>query len=75
MKTDAQMKNLEGRLTSHTDLPWVNDYSGSFRPEGSPEGHIKSEEIGKWLSIVVVFRWEGTTMDQTSDWLSGDPYR
>jgi len=74
MKTEGLMKNLEERLTSHTDLPWVNDYSGSFRPDGSPYGQIKLEEIGKWLLIGVGFRWEGTTMDQTTDRLSGDPY-
>ncbi|MBY8998363.1 MAG: hypothetical protein KGD60_11585 [Candidatus Thorarchaeota archaeon] len=47
---------------------------GSFRPDGSPEGEIRLQEIGNWLSIVVVFRWDGTTMDQTTDRLSGDPY-
>lgn len=59
MKTDAIMKNLEVRLTSYTYLPWVSSYTdhGSFRPESKPEGSLRLQEIGKWLSIVVVFRW------------------
>ena len=74
LKTEGLMKNLEERITSHADLPWVRNYSGSFRPEGSPESTIEPEEIGTWLLIVVIFRWKGTTMDQTTDRLSGDPY-
>jgi len=54
-------------MSSYTDF-------GTFRPDGSPEGDIRLQEIGDWLSIVAVFRWEGTTMDQTTDRLGGDPY-
>ncbi|MHA1943938.1 MAG: hypothetical protein ACW96M_06045, partial [Candidatus Thorarchaeota archaeon] len=76
MKTDELMKQLQRQIESYEDLPWMKGYSdhGSFRPEGSPEGEIRLQEIGDWLSIVVVFRWDGTTMDQTTDRLSGDPY-
>ena len=76
MKIDALMKNLEGRIKSYEDLPWVNGYTdhGSFRPDGPPEGAPSVQEIGKWLVVTIVFRWEGTTMDQTTDRLSGDPY-
>ena len=54
----------------------MNGYTnhGSFNPEGSPDGSIRLQEIGDWLSIVVIFSWDGTTMDQTTDRLSGDPY-
>ena len=74
MKSDALMKEIEGRITNHDDLPWLSGYTdfGSHSPDESPEGSISFQEIGKWL--VVVFRWEGTTMDQTTDRLSGDPY-
>ncbi|MCK5264803.1 MAG: hypothetical protein KAR03_04280 [Candidatus Thorarchaeota archaeon] len=76
MKTDTLMQDLTKRIESYADLPWVNGYTshGSFRPEGSPEGNIELKEIGNWLSIVAVFRWDGTTMDQTTDRSSGDPY-
>lgn len=76
MKTDALMKELESRIESHAELPWLSDYTdfGSFRPDGSPVGAPNSQEIGKWLVVTVVFRWEGTTMDQSTDRLSGDPY-
>lgn len=76
MKTDVLMKDIESRITDYSILPWARDYIefGSHRPDGSPEGAISFQEIGKWLGVVVVFRWEGTTMDQTTDRLSGDPY-
>lgn len=76
MKTDAVLKEIEARITSHTDLPWLSDYTdmGSHRPDGPPEGSISFQELGKWLVIVLIYRWEGTTMDQTTDRLSGDPY-
>jgi hypothetical protein len=76
MKTDELMKNLQSRIESYEDLPWMTGYTdhGNFRPDSSPEGLIKLQVIGNWFSIVVVFRWEGTTMDQTTDRLSGDPY-
>ncbi|MBE0526049.1 MAG: hypothetical protein IH631_03845 [Candidatus Thorarchaeota archaeon] len=76
IKIDALIKNIEGRLTSHEDLPWLNDYTdiGSFRPDNSPEAAPSFQEIGKWLVVVIIFRWEGTTMDQSTDRLNGDPY-
>ncbi len=76
MKTDALMMEIEGRIASHEDLPWLSGYTdfGSHRPDDSPEGSISFQEIGKWFVVVVVYRWEGTTMDQTTDRLSGDPY-
>lgn len=53
MKIDAIMKNLEGRLKSYEDLPWVDSYTenGSFRPDGPPEVAPSVQEIGKWLVI------------------------
>jgi hypothetical protein len=76
MKTDELMKQLKSRIESHEDLPWLSGYTdfGSHRPDDDPEGSISFQEIGKWLVVVVVFRWEGTTMDQTTDRLSGDSY-
>ncbi len=76
MKTDALMKDIEARIINYSVLPWLSDYTeyGSHRPDGSPEGAISFQEIGKWLCVVVVFRWEGSTMDQTTDRLSGDPF-
>jgi len=76
IKIDALLKNIEGRIESYEDLPWMSDYTdlGNFRPNGSPESAPSFQEIGKWLVVVVIFRWEGTTMDQTTDRLSGDPY-
>ena len=76
MKTDALMKDIEARITDYSILPWLSNYTdiGHHRPDGSPEGAISFQEIGKWLGVIVVFRWEGTTMDQTTDRLSGDPY-
>lgn len=73
---DALLKNIEGRIKSYDDLPWMEGYTshGSFRPDGSPESAPSFQEIGKWLVVVIIFRWEGTTMDQTTDRLSGDPY-
>ncbi len=73
---DALIKDIESRLKSHADLPWMEGYTdhGSFRPDGEPENAPSFQEIGKWFVIVVIFRWEGTTMDQTTDRLSGDPY-
>ena len=76
MKTDAVLKEIEGRITSRSDLPWLSGYTshGSHSPDDPPEGEISFQEIGKWLVIVLIYRWEGTTMDQTTDRLSGDPY-
>ncbi|MFW9844879.1 MAG: hypothetical protein ACFFEV_09905, partial [Candidatus Thorarchaeota archaeon] len=76
MKTDSLMKEIESRITSYDDLPWLCNYEewGSMRSSENPEGAISFNEIGKWLTVIVVHRWEGTTMDQTTDRLSGDPY-
>ncbi len=76
MKTDELMKDIETRIIDYSILPWLSDYTeyGSHRPDGPPEGAISFQEIGKWLGVVVVFRWEGTTMDQTTDRLNGDPF-
>ena len=76
MKTDAVLKEIEGRITSYIDLPWLSNYTdwGSYRPDGLPEESISFQEIGKWLVIILIYRWEGTTMDQTTDRLGGDPY-
>lgn len=61
------MKSLEG-------LPWMNGYSGSYRPDNSPQGEARVKEIGVWLHVIVNVTYDGTTMDQTTDRLSGDPY-
>ena len=76
MKTDALMKEIEGRITDYSVLPRLLNYTefGSHRPSGNPKGSISFKEIGKWLVVIVVFRWEGTTMDYTTDRLGGDPY-
>ncbi|MGY5858329.1 MAG: hypothetical protein RTU63_03095 [Candidatus Thorarchaeota archaeon] len=76
MKIDALLKKIEGRLKSYADLSWMEGYTdhGNFRPDGKSENAPSFQEIGKWLVVVVIFRWEGTTMDQTTDRLSGDPY-
>ena len=76
MKTDAVLKEIEGRITSYSDLPWLSDYTdmGSYTPDGPPEGEISFQEIGKWLVIVWIFRWEGRTMDQSTDRALGDPF-
>ncbi|MHA2027357.1 MAG: hypothetical protein ACW98U_15770 [Candidatus Thorarchaeota archaeon] len=65
MYTDKLMTQLSGRIERYDDLPWMSSYTnhGSFRPEGTPEGSIRLQEIGDWLSVVAVFRWDGTTMD------------
>lgn len=62
------MKSLEG-------LPWMNGYSGSFRPDEPPQGEARVTEIGVWVYVTVDIMYEGTTMDQTTDRLSGDPYK
>lgn len=76
MKTNALMDSIEHRIRNYLVLPWLNDYTdnGSFRTDESPEGAISFQEIGKWLIITVVYRGEGTTMDQSTNRLSGDPY-
>ena len=76
MNQDELLKHLCRQIESYEDLPWMTGYTshGSFRPDGSPEGEVKLLEIGKWLWINVQFEWEGTTMDQTTDRLSGDPF-
>jgi hypothetical protein len=76
MKTDAVLKEVEERITSYSDLPWLSSYTdhGSHRPDESPIGEISFQEIGKWLIVILIYRWEGTTMDQTTDRLGGDPY-
>ncbi len=76
MDTDKLMKYLTSKIESHEDLPWLKEYTshGDFRPDDSPEGEISEQEIGEWLVIVAILRWDGTTMDQTTDRLSGDPY-
>jgi len=76
MNTVELLKQLRKQIESYEDLPWMTGYTshGSYRPDGSPAGEIRLQEIGDWLSVVAVFRWEGTTMDQTTDRLSGDPY-
>lgn len=72
----ALLKEIESRLTSYEDLPWLSRYTdhGSFRPDGEPEITTNFEQIGKWLVVVIIFEWDGTTMDQTTDRLGGDPY-
>ena len=60
MQTDAVLKEVEERITSYNDLPWLSYYTdmGSHRPDGPPEGSISFQEIGKWLVIVLIYRWE-----------------
>ena len=76
MKTEALMEDIEGRMKNHSILPWLSNYTdfGNHRSSEAPVGSISFQEIGKWLVVVVVYRWDGTTMDQTTDRLSGDPY-
>lgn len=76
MNIEGLKEHLIGRLESYEVLPWLDGYSshGGYDPDGPPEGEISLREIGKWLSVIAVFRWSGSTMDQTTDRLSGDPY-
>ncbi len=76
MNVDALMKDISERIVNHSVLPWLSDYTefGHHHADGTPEGAPSLQEIGKWSIVIVIFRWEGTTMDQTTDRLSGDPY-
>lgn len=74
MNTDKLLEVLTNKAEDETGLPWLEGYSGSFRPEGSPEGEVTTKQVGVFLSVSVKIDLDGTTMDQTTDRLSGDPY-
>lgn len=74
METDELNEFLCKRLSSHEGLPWLNGYSGSYREENSPDGIIIVKQVGIWLWVSVGLDMDGTTMDQTTDRLRGDPY-
>ena len=76
MDTKELLENLRKPLEGLEGLPWMSGYlsHGSFRPEKPPSGSITTEQIGKWLWVKARLLYEGTTMDQTTDRLSGDPY-
>ena len=74
METDVLLKFLCNKLDSNEGLPWLTGYSGSFREDTSPEGTITIKQVGGWLWLSVELYMEGTTMDQTTDRLGGDPY-
>jgi hypothetical protein len=70
------LKFLKGRLERWEGLPWLDGYTelGDFRPRGDPEGSISQEKIGNWLWVKARLEISGTTMDQSTDRLRGDPY-
>ncbi|MHA2143080.1 MAG: hypothetical protein ACXADC_00655 [Candidatus Thorarchaeota archaeon] len=47
---------------------------GSFRPDDPPSGSISVNQVADWLWVKARLSYEGTTMDQTTDRLGGDPY-
>ncbi|MHA2065324.1 MAG: hypothetical protein ACXABY_13190 [Candidatus Thorarchaeota archaeon] len=54
-------------MTRYSDM-------GSFRPDGPPSGSISVNQVAGWLWVKASLSYEGTTMDPTTDRLSGDPY-
>ncbi|MHA2264874.1 MAG: hypothetical protein ACXAEN_20975, partial [Candidatus Thorarchaeota archaeon] len=76
MDTKGLLENLRKQLIDLEGLPWMsgNVSHGSFRPEKPPSGSVTTDQIGKWLWVKARLLNEGTTMDQTTDRLSGDPY-
>lgn len=77
MDTAALLEWLQNQLRSQDVLPWMSNYTefGSFRESAPPSGTITLEEKGSWLWIKARLLYSGTTMDQTTDRLGGDPYR
>lgn len=76
MNADKLVKVLSKQVENEIGLPWLEGYTdhGSFRPDGSPKGEIRTQQEGTFLAITIVINLEGTTMDQTTDRSSGDPY-
>ncbi len=76
MKAEKLIKNLCKEVENEEDLPWLSGYTdfGSFRPEGTPEGSIRTEQIGPWTLVMITISHSGTTMDRTTDRSGGDPY-
>ncbi len=76
MDTKELLEYLRKQLEGLEGLPWMSGYRshGSFRPEDSPSGTITTDQKGKWLWVKARLSYKGTTMDPTTDRLSGDPY-
>jgi len=76
MNGDKLLEVLVKKVEDETGLPWLEGYTshGSFRPDGSPEGEFRTQQEGEFLLVTVVINLEGSTTDQTTDRLSGDPY-
>ncbi len=76
MDTSKLKSAIIGRIPSLEGMQWIWGYTdhGSFRPDASPEGSITTEQKGQWLWVRARFGYTGSTMDQTTDRLGGDPY-
>jgi hypothetical protein len=67
---------IRRRMDAHEGLPWLSGYTdhGSYRPASAASAKDKGIQTGPWLTIIVDVAMSGTTMDQTTDRASGDPY-
>ena len=76
MNTDKLLKVMYKNVENYEGLSWLDGYTdhGNFRPGNPPNGEVCINEVGPWLSIIVDIAYAGTTMDQSTDRLSGDPY-
>ncbi|MFX0107594.1 MAG: hypothetical protein ACFE7R_04860 [Candidatus Hodarchaeota archaeon] len=76
MDTERLLEFLIEQVSSFEGFPWMSGYSdyGSFDPDGPPSGDISVKQVGKWLWVKAVISYYGSTTDQTTDRLSGDPY-
>ena len=76
MNSDKLLAVLVKKVEDEIGLPWLDGYTdhGRFQPSGSPEGEFRTQQEGPFLAVTVVINLEGSTMDQTTDRLSGDPY-
>ncbi len=76
MKTKKLLEQLCKEVESEVCLPWLSGYTdfGSFNDDGPPEGEVRLQHVGLWLSVVVEITYSGSTMDPTTDRVGGDPY-
>ena len=70
------LSELEKFLIKKLEDEVVEEWSelgGSFRPNNPGTVDAKSVVVDKWLCVKILVNYNGTTMDQTTDRLSGDP--
>jgi len=76
LDTEEMLIFIRKEMDDHNGLPWLSGYTnhGSYKPDSAASAKDRGIQVGPWMSIIADVAMSGTTMDQTTDRASGDPY-